>query len=173
MWRTADAVRDMWDHYRERFQFWEPYRWEDSDGTVYDGHRLMRKLPAGLEDPGLMYVRDVSRKAVTRGHVEAFRLLSGLASGGHWSASGRPTYGEPQRGNPLQNGSTYMSTALALPTCSGHLPTLPSPIRKGQPNALTTAVILPFYAIETAVSSAMMTFIFRLRGCSYHFHRLR
>ena len=44
MWRTPDAVREMWDHYRKEFRVWMFTSWQVPGGPVHTGHCLEGKL---------------------------------------------------------------------------------------------------------------------------------
>src|SRR5262245_56035254 len=47
--RTAAAVRDVWDAYRERCCDWERRRWQNGfDGPIYEGHFLEHLKSATL-----------------------------------------------------------------------------------------------------------------------------
>jgi hypothetical protein len=98
MWRTPDAVREMWDLYREKFRFWFFQRWQVTGDPIYAGHFLTKKDPSGLLQVATLDLSSATPKIPDiETYVDAFRFLSNVAQGADWRASGVPTDGGPRR----------------------------------------------------------------------------
>jgi hypothetical protein len=90
MWRTPDAVREMWNRYRQEFRFWVPRSWQVPGGPIHKGHFLEKKDPAALMDLTLLAAEiPLNRHGVNE--QQAFRLLSIEAERGALTATGRPS----------------------------------------------------------------------------------
>ena len=95
---TTDAVRELWDPYREKFRYWLPQRWQVPGGPIYEGHFLKTPDPAGLYEVGILDISSTTPKRPgIESYLDACRSLSNEAQRAHWKASGVPTDGSPRR----------------------------------------------------------------------------
>jgi hypothetical protein len=120
MWRSAGAVREMWDLYRNEFRFWEPRDWQEGTGVVLHrnslhcrgardffavtppgpvrkGQVLKTKDAPRLSDLSSPVASDPQIELAVRDHRQAFRLLRTEAERGTWLATGVPTTGGTRR----------------------------------------------------------------------------
>jgi hypothetical protein len=87
---TTDAVREMWDPYREKFRYWFFQRWQVPGSPSFDGHFIKTKDHASLYEIATL---DMSTPRIPgiESYLDAFRSLSNAAQSADWRASGVPT----------------------------------------------------------------------------------
>jgi len=88
IWRTPDAVRELWDRYRMEFRFWVAKTWQVPGGPVFDGYWLERKNRAGFLEIDIMCAKAKPTATGVKNCISAFHLLSRAAQCGEWKATG-------------------------------------------------------------------------------------
>lgn len=97
MWRTPDAVREMWTAYRQNCWRFIPRTWQVPGGKVYEGHWHENKAQAELLDLAIMTAQHPTPRGAPDDYSTAFQLLSTEAQLGSWMATGIPKDGGHRR----------------------------------------------------------------------------